>query len=198
MWKRWAAAVFIAVGVVMLTSNVSSLILGLSASSKPIIHEDEFAEKEKVKAEAKEKLYSDVPEIGEEIGVLTIPKLNRSLSIFQGTDAETLKKGVGHYPRSVLPGERNNSILSGHRDTAFRGLGNIGINDVLIVSTKAGEFLYKVKKVRIVDKDDQTVMVPKPKSTLTITTCYPFHFIGDAEQRYVLVADLLRTKTPHS
>lgn len=138
-----------------------------------------------------QKLYEDTPEIGEKIGILTIPKLDRSIPIYQGTDEEILKKGVGHYARSVLPGNNNNAVLSGHRDTVFRGLGKVGKHDTLIVTTKSGEFLYKVKKVRIVDKNDRTVIVPKPKSTLTVTTCYPFSFIGDAPKRYVLVAELL-------
>lgn len=138
-----------------------------------------------------QRLHENIPEIGEEIGILTIPKLERSLPIYQGTNEEILKKGVGHYARSVLPGHNNNAVLSGHRDTVFRGLSKVGKNDTLIVTTKSGEFLYKVKKVRIVDKNDRTVIVPKSKGTLTVTTCYPFSFIGDAPKRYVLVAELL-------
>jgi len=144
-----------------------------------------------------QRLHEGTPEIGEEIGILTIPKLDRSLPIYQGTGEEILKKGVGHYARSVLPGNNNNSVLSGHRDTVFRGLGKVGQNDTLIVTTKTGEFVYKVKKVRIVDKNDRTVIVPKPKGTLTVTTCYPFSFIGDAPKRYVLVAELLTKKQPY-
>jgi sortase A len=45
-----------------------------------------------------------------------------------------------------------------------------------------------------VDKDDPTVIVPKPNATLTVSTCYPFHFIGASPERYILVADLIATK----
>ncbi|MFJ7993930.1 processed acidic surface protein [Peribacillus frigoritolerans] len=110
------------------------------------------------------------------------------------TDEDELEKGVGHYAGSVLPGEKDNSVLSGHRDTIFRDLGEVGEGDLLIAKTEAGTFTYKVRKVRIVDAEDRTVIVPKPKATLTVTTCYPFSYIGSAPERYVLVADLLKSE----
>jgi sortase A len=139
-------------------------------------------------------LYPAKPEKGELIGELYIPKLDQTLPIYHGTDEDELEKGVGHFAGSVLPGEKDNSVLSGHRDTVFRQLGKVGKGDLLVAKTSAGEFTYKVKKVRIVDKDDRTVIVPKPKATLTLTTCYPFDYIGSAPERYVLVAELASTK----
>ncbi|RFU71055.1 class D sortase [Peribacillus saganii] len=136
-------------------------------------------------------LYQVRPEIGEEIGELYIPKLKATLPIFHGTNEDELAKGVGHFAGSVLPGEKDNSVLSGHRDTVFRKLGVVGKNDMLIVRTSAGEFRYKVRKVRIVDEDDRTVIVPKPKATLTVSTCYPFEYVGSAPERFVLVAYLV-------
>jgi len=140
----------------------------------------------------------EVLKIGDEIGKLTIPRLNQAFPIYHGTTEETLKKGVGHYEQSVLPGEKNNSVLSGHRDTVFRGLRHLREKDSLVVSTSEGEFIYKIRKIRIVDKNDRTVIVPKPKATLTITTCYPFYFIGNATERYIIVADLINNKTKHT
>lgn len=139
-------------------------------------------------------LYPERPKKGEEIGNLHIPKLEANLPIYHGTDEDELEKGVGHFAGSVLPGEKDNSVLSGHRDTVFRKLGEVGKGDLLVVSTSAGEFTYKVRKVRIVDADDRTVIVPKPRATLTVTTCYPFDFIGDAPDRYILVADLIKSE----
>lgn len=145
-------------------------------------------------AHAETDLYPERPETGDEIGTLAIPKLNATLPIYHGTDEDELEKGVGHFAGSVLPGEHDNSVLSGHRDTVFRKLGEVGEGDTLVVTTSAGEFTYKVRKVRIVDADDRTVIVPKPRPTLTVTTCYPFDFIGSAPERYVLVANLIESK----
>lgn len=141
----------------------------------------------------KETLYPNRPEIGEEIGELYIPKLDAVLPIYHGTNEDELEKGVGHFAGSVLPGEKDNSVLSGHRDTVFRELGEVGIDDELIVTTSAGTFTYMVRKVRIVDEDDRTVIVPKPRAVLTISTCYPFDFIGYAPERFILEAYLVES-----
>lgn len=148
------------------------------------------AETQPSKEKTEEELYPVRPNIGEEIGELYIPKLNATLPIYHGTNEDELEKGVGHFAGSVLPGENDNSVLSGHRDTVFRKLGEVGEGDWLVVRTSAGEFKYKVNKVRIVDEDDRTVIVPKPRATLTVSTCYPFEYVGSAPERYILVAYL--------
>lgn len=189
MWRKKISVVLIFVGVTIASYNLYWLYKGFSVSSQPDIRPSDF--RDSIETIQTEEIVKRNPVLGEKIGVLTIPKLNRSLPIFEGTNAEVLKQGVGHFQHSALPGEKNNSVLSGHRDTVFRGLGNVGINDELIVTTDEGEYLYKIRKVRIVDQHDRTVLVPKPKSTLTVTTCYPFGFIGNAPKRYILVADLI-------
>ncbi len=113
------------------------------------------------------------------------------MPIYHGTTEDELEKGVGHFAGSVLSEETDNSVLSGHRDTVFRRLGEVGVNDVLAVTTSAGKFTYRVRKTRIVDADDRTVIVPKPRAILTVSTCYPFNFIGSAPERFVLEAYLI-------
>ncbi|ANU17787.1 class D sortase [Planococcus maritimus] len=135
--------------------------------------------------------YPSDPQIGDLMGELIIPKLGASLPIIHGTDEDELEKGVGHYAGSVMPGQSDNSVLSGHRDTVFRELGQVGKGDEFIVQTADGTFTYRVRQVRIVDEDDRTVIVPKPRATLTVSTCYPFDFVGYAPERYILVADLV-------
>ncbi len=138
-------------------------------------------------------LYDKQPGAGDLFGELSIPKINAVYPIYEGTDENELDLGVGHYTDSVLPGENDNCVLSGHRNTVFKELGEVKEGDSLIVATSAGTFEYVVQKVRIVDKDDRTVIVPKPQATLTISTCYPFVYTGSAPQRYILVAYLKST-----
>lgn len=132
-----------------------------------------------------------IPEDGEEIGTLSIPKLKQTFPIYYGESETTLKKGIGHVNGTALPGEASNSVLAGHRDTFFRHLNQLVVGDKLIVGRSGTYYIYKIKKIRIVNKDDKTVIVPKPRSTLTLTTCYPFTFIGPAPQRYIIEAELL-------
>lgn len=139
-------------------------------------------------------LYPVYPVAGEDIGSLTIPALKRKLSILQGTDEKQLDKGVGHFTQSVLPGEKDNCVISGHRDTVFRQLGNLKIGDQLIVETSAGKFTYEVSGTRIVHADDKTVIVPFDHAVLTMTTCYPFYAIGNAPDRYIVSANLVKSE----
>ncbi|MET3728470.1 sortase A [Fictibacillus halophilus] len=189
--------VLILVGLWFSTTNAYTFLKGymlFQTGQTQKVKSSEMLSKPHIKSSDQDILYSIRPGKGENIGNLLIPKLNATLPIFHGTDEEELERGVGHYEKSVLPGEHDNSVLSGHRDTVFRKLGEVGKGDKLVVETSAGTFTYKIRQVRIVDKDDRTVIVPKPRATLTVSTCYPFDFIGASPQRYILVADLISQK----
>ncbi|MED4693529.1 class D sortase [Peribacillus frigoritolerans] len=193
------AVCFLTLGFYFTTTNAYTLLKGYALYKWNESDTTEATAKlpePKTKANSPDglELYEERPETGDLMGELYIPKIEATLPIYHGTDEDELEKGVGHYAGSVLPGEKDNSVLSGHRDTIFRDLGEVGEGDLLIAKTEAGSFTYKVRKVRIVDADDRTVIVPKPKATLTVTTCYPFSYIGSAPERYVLVADILKSE----
>lgn len=141
--------------------------------------------------DADEVVYADYPAVGDAIGSLSIPALKQTLPIIEGTGDDELERGVGHFSQSVLPGVKDNCVLSGHRDTVFTGLGKLTVGDRLVAQTQAGTFTYEISRIRIVDKDDKTVIVPADHAVLTVTTCYPFDYVGSAPDRYVLVADLV-------
>ena len=131
------------------------------------------------------------PKVGDVIGTLSIPKIKKTINIIEGTGSKELKLGVGHYVGSVLPGVSDNSVLAGHRDSVFRNLGELKIGDLMTVRTSYGTFVYEVHKIRIVDANDRTVIVPTQDAVLTLSTCYPFRFIGNAPKRYVVQAGLV-------
>ena len=135
--------------------------------------------------------YATRPKSGDKIGTLSIPALDRSLPLLEGTTNKVLDRGVGHYSGSVLPGEVDNCVVSGHRDTVFRRLNKLKIGDKVIVKTSAGTFTYAVSRKRIVHADDKTVIVPTDHAVLTLTTCYPFNYVGSAPDRYIVSADLV-------
>ena len=140
--------------------------------------------------------YSPYPKVGDVIGKITIPALKTILPIIEGTGDGELKRGVGHFIGSVLPGENDNSVLAGHRDSVFSQLGKLVLGDLVVVRTRAGEFTYQVIKFRIVQADDRTVIVPTPTAILTLSTCYPFRFIGNAPKRFIVSAKLIATQLP--
>ncbi|MGA9174686.1 MAG: class D sortase [Thermoactinomyces sp.] len=132
------------------------------------------------------------PRVGETFGQLVIPRIGAILPIVEGTDEDQLAKGVGHFRGSALPGVTGNAVLSGHRDTVFRRLGEVKKNDLLVVRTEAGTFTYRVQKMWITKPTDTSVLADKPTPVLTLTTCYPFSYIGSAPERYIIEAVLIR------
>jgi sortase A len=131
------------------------------------------------------------PKVGTTIGSLYIPRLKRTIPIIEGTGTKELKKGVGHYIGSVLPGVNDNSVLAGHRESVFRNLGELKLGDFLKVTTDYGKFVYEVHKIRIVIANDRTVIVPTPDAVLTLSTCYPFNLVGSTPKRYIVQAGLV-------
>lgn len=148
----------------------------------------EIARKQKHKIDPVEEATKFDPGYGDSIGKLYIPKLNAELPIVEGIDEDDLAQGVGHYTGTAFPLQQDQIVLSGHRDTVFRGMGNLELGDQFIVEMDYGKFTYEIVETFITDPDDRTVIVPHDEEVLTVTTCYPFNFIGSAPQRYIINA----------
>ena len=132
-----------------------------------------------------------LPERGELIGRIEVPRLDVSAVVRAGSDARTLRLAVGHIPGTALPGDRGNVGLAGHRDTFFRRLRDIRPDDDIAVVTPEGTFTYRVQRTMIVDPKDVWVLDPTGTPTLTLVTCYPFSYIGSAPQRFIVRAELV-------
>ncbi|MGE7883141.1 class D sortase [Bacillus sp. NPDC094077] len=134
-------------------------------------------------------------QFGEKIAYLIIPKIKQKYSVYWGADDKVLKKGVGMFVSDLTtaPSGNGHTVLSGHRDTVFTELGQLQENDNLTVEYDQKVYTYQIQRHWITDAEDRTVIVEKDKPTLTLTTCYPFDFIGDAPDRYIIEADLIST-----
>lgn len=139
-------------------------------------------------------IYNKTQFTGENIGSLTIPAIDRKFPVIQGTSEDELALGVGHFIKSALPGENDNCVLSGHRNTVFSKLGEIRKGNQLIVQTTAGTFVYVVTETKIVHANDRTVIVHTEHAVLTLTTCYPFIYEGHAPDRFIVSAKLVMSK----
>lgn len=128
---------------------------------------------------------------GEKVATLVIPTLGQKYPVYWGTDEDSLRKGAGMFVSDLTttPDGNGHTVLSGHRDTVFTGLDKVKEGNNLIVKYNGQIYTYEVKKTWIVDKDDRSVIVEKDKPTLTLTTCYPFHYVGNAPERYIIQAE---------
>jgi sortase A len=122
------------------------------------------------------------------VGRLAIPRLHVRAIVREGTGENTLDLALGHIPGTAVPGQNGNVGVAGHRDTIFRGLGNIHENDLIVFETLAGNYAYRVETTEIVRPKDVSVLRDRRRSELTLVTCYPFHYIGSAPDRFIVSA----------
>jgi len=119
---------------------------------------------------------------------LRIPRIGLEVPVFEGTDEATLNRGVGRIPGTARPGEAGNVALAGHRDGFFRGLKDVREGDVHELRTREETRTYVVDRVAVVDPGDVSVLDDRAAPTLTLVTCYPFYYVGNAPKRFIVQA----------
>jgi sortase A len=130
------------------------------------------------------------PQPGDTFAKLLIPRLNTELYVIEGDGERELRRGPGHLPATVLPGEAGNCVIAGHRDTHFRVLKDIRKGDDIVLETNAGQFLYRVKSTRVVSPENTSVLAPRKEAELHLITCFPFYYVGSAPKRFIVNAQL--------
>jgi len=140
---------------------------------------------------------------GKAFAIVRIPRFGSDYArpVLQGTDHDTLTKGMGHYAGTVFPGQVGNFALAGHRTTYGRPLHNIDLlqkGDIIVVETKASYVVYAVARHVIVTPDHVEVIAPVPQhpgvrptqAWMTMTACHPKF---SARERYVVFARLVKS-----
>ena len=132
------------------------------------------------------------------LAVLEIDKLQIRVPVFDGTDDLTLNRGVGRIIGTAKLGETGNIGIAGHRDGFFRGLKDISMGDEIdLTTTTAEKATYIVDQIEIVSPADVRVLQPRPSPSITLVTCYPFYFVGDAPKRFIVHASLASGRVTH-
>jgi sortase A len=125
---------------------------------------------------------------GDAIGKITLPTLDRSYLLVQGTDTNDLRKGPGHYEDTPMPGKPGTVGIAGHRTThgaPFRTIDQLNRGDEIIVDTTDGRFIYKVEMQKIVDPTDLSVKDRVGYDRLILSACHPLY---SAAQRLIVFA----------
>ncbi|ANU15225.1 LPXTG-site transpeptidase family protein [Planococcus halocryophilus Or1] len=205
--RRWVGLMLLFIGIAIVVYNFQEWNTGRTAAQD--ITEKEVQDfKEIAQSIEKEMIFTPPPvesvpsplltadvshETGGEIATLLIPKIEQKYSVYWGTDPSVLNQGVGVFVSDLttVPGGYGHTVLSGHRDTVFTRLGELEKADLLHVQYETKTYVYEVMDSWITHEDDRTVIVEKDESILTLTTCYPFDFIGYASDRYIVQARLV-------
>lgn len=132
-----------------------------------------------------------VPEPGEAMAFIRIPRIGVDQVVFSGVDRQTLKSGPGHMPRTPLPGQPGNAVISGHRTTygrPFFDLDQVAVGDSIEVEGQSGVHRYQVREIRLVRPTDVWVTHDRSGGWLTLITCNPKF---SARERLVVVAEMV-------
>jgi sortase A len=125
---------------------------------------------------------------GTPLGRIEVSAIGLAAMMMEGIDEGTLRRAVGHIPGTPLPGQPGNVALAGHRDTFFRGLRKIRVNDEITLTTVSGSYRYRVDATKVVDPQETEVLDNNDDNILTLVTCYPFNFVGSAPRRFIVRA----------
>jgi sortase A len=133
-----------------------------------------------------------IPSRGGWVAKLDAPTVGLSATVLEGSDDATLARGAGHIEYTPLPGQSGNGNvgIAGHRDTTFRAVRHLRQGDALELTTATSVYRYRIIRTFIVDPEDVYVLDPGDRPLLTLVTCYPFEFIGNAPRRYIIQAEL--------
>lgn len=122
------------------------------------------------------------------LGVLSIPKLNVTATIYEGTSAAQLNVGVGHYKNTHLPGQGSVIAIAGHRTTYHRPfyyLNTLKAGDRITIRMAGRTYRYAVTGTRVVAWNDWSILRSWGAEKLVLTACHPR---GYAYQRIVAFA----------
>ena len=140
-------------------------------------------------SEARVRRYEEAAGVAvQALGRLEVPDARVSVMLLDGTDDLTLNRAVGHIEGTALPGEPGNVGIAGHRDGFFRGLQHVKVGDPISLTTLDGVADYEIESIEIVAPSAVEVLAPTAQPSITLVTCYPFYYVGDAPQRYVVHA----------
>lgn len=111
-----------------------------------------------------------------------------------------LKGGLAHFKGTPVCGDGGNCFIYGHSavqtyfqrhqndpETIFTKLEDIEIGDIVEITRDGTIMKYKVKKIKVVDPTDFSVLEPVgTKETTTLMTCTP---IGIGTHRLIVIAE---------
>jgi|GEM_PF-3202263 len=130
--------------------------------------------------------------IDDVIGTIRIPSASIDVTVYQDDNEQNMTRGAGHYLGSFLPGQDGNILIAGHRTwDVFYKFKDLEIGDVVYFETTYGYYVYQVDRFQIIEGTDDSIAVDGGFEQLTMYTCYPFDYKGNAPQRYVVICTLL-------
>ena len=141
--------------------------------------------KKRIDAYAQAQRAGDAPE-----ALLRIPKLTLEVPVYSDTSDLNLDRGAGHIPGTASLDEQGNVGLAAHRDGFFRKLKDVELGMDIFLEHGGKTLRYQITEISIVTPEESAVLAPTERPSVTLVTCYPFYFVGNAPQRFIVRAEL--------
>ncbi len=120
----------------------------------------------------------DYPSAGDCFGTISIPVVDTTMDLYMGDTNKILRKGVGLFYGSYLPGYEGKSIMCGHNSTGYLAdlvtyaKSNSMIGEQILVNTTYGDYVYEIYETKILDNEDTTYFTTSyDTSTLILYSC---------------------------
>jgi sortase A len=119
------------------------------------------------------------------VAVLSVPSLGIRQLVLQGDSGRNLAFGPAlHGDLSI-----HDLVISGHRDTHFTFLKDLGPGTRIILETAENRREYVVMHEEVIDTNQHSLVIEPGIDRLTLVTCYPFNALtAGGPLRYVVTA----------
>lgn len=113
-----------------------------------------------------------------------------STSPIEADILEDLENGVILYPKTAIPGEDGNTVITGHSSNyswvkgaynyIFKNLNSLETEDIFEIKMtqsngKTFSYKYQINQKEIVSADDRTIFQEKDEKQVTLITCWPLN-----------------------
>ncbi len=122
--------------------------------------------------------------------LLSVPRLDVRLVVLEGASGRNLAFGPVFLDGTLGGDDR---VISGHRDTHFRFLGELRAGDRLLLGGRNEGQWFEVTNLEVVDSRRYEMIIDGATERLSLVTCYPFDSpVAGGPLRYVVTAYPLR------
>lgn len=123
------------------------------------------------------------------VAKLIVPQHHIEQVILAGDSGSSLAFAPGHSFASAKPNTPGTTVISGHRDTHFRFLKDMKIDEKFFIQTSDKTMSYLVYDLQIVNSKTYTILQDSDEQRLVLVTCYPFDAISmGGSLRYLVYA----------
>lgn len=130
---------------------------------------------------------------------IEVKRLHASAIALAGSSGQALAFGPGHVELTPDAGERGVAIYSAHRDTHFRFLKDVAIDDEIVITRSDGKmFRFRADASSVVRFDAPGIDPLADGYELVLSTCWPFDAVTPGPMRYLLHATLIEDAAAHA